>query len=510
MSVPARPARISNVTAALAADRLGVAQLVAYVVSAATPLTVIAGVVTLGYATAGLPGIPVAFAVIAVLLGLFAVGYVAMARRMSNAGAFYAYIAAGLGKPLGVGAAWVAVAAYTALTCGLYGAIGAAATPLLHAWLGVPAPWWLIAMLAWLVVAVMGTLQVDLNGRLLAVLLCAEVGIILVFSAASVAHPAGGAVTFATLNPAGLFAPGVGALLCLAVLGFIGFEATVVFSEEAKDPRRTVPRATYLSLALIAGLYTFAAWALSVATGADRIVAESQAQGTELLFTLAGAHLGPAWVHIGHALFVTSLLAAMVSFHNTTARYLFALGRERVLPAVLGRTSIRSGAPLVASLGLSAVSVLVIAGYAGYGRDPLVELFYWAGTSGAVGILILIAATSVAVVAYFARHPRLENAWRTAVAPITASILLAGVAGLTLANLDTLLGVPADHPLRWAVPGAYLAAAVAGTGWGLILRATRPDVYAGIGLGAKSVTATLPAHGLHTPGTIASRPGVRP
>jgi hypothetical protein len=47
---------------------------------------------------------------------------------------------------------------------------------------------------------------------------------------------------------------------------------------------------------------------------------------------------------LGHVLFSTSILAAAISFHNTIARYVFALGREHALPAVFGRTS-TSGAP---------------------------------------------------------------------------------------------------------------------------------------------------------------------
>jgi amino acid transporter len=283
----------------------------------------------------------------------------------------------------------------------------------------------------------------------------------------------------------------VGALLCLATLGFIGFEAAAVYTEESKDPRRTVPRATYLSLAIIALLYTFAAWAMSVATGPDRIVEQAQAQGTELLFTLAAANLGPAFADIGHALFVTSLLAALVSFHNTTARYVFALGRERVLPAPFGRTSVRTGAPAVASATLSLVSVAVIVGYAVNGWDPLVALFYWGGTSGAVGVLLLLATTSLAVVCYFARQTLSESLWRRVIAPTLALVALAVVVALTLSNLDVLLGVAPDHPLRYTVPAVYLAAAILGIAWALILRFTRPDVYAGIGLGAKAATAGL-------------------
>jgi amino acid transporter len=162
----------------LAADRLGVPAVVFFVMSAATPLTVVAGVVTTGFAVTGITGLPVAFVVIGAVLALFCVGYVSMARRVANAGAFYAYISQGIGRPVGVAGAWVALVAYNALQVGLYGAIGAATTPLLSAWVGLDVAWWVVALIAWVIVAVLGQLHVDVNGRVLAVLLVAEVAVI--------------------------------------------------------------------------------------------------------------------------------------------------------------------------------------------------------------------------------------------------------------------------------------------------------------------------------------------
>jgi len=89
--------------------------------SAATPLTVVPAVVTTGLAVTGLIGIPLAFIVIGVVLALFSVGYVAMARHVVQRGAFYAYISQGLSRPLGVGCSWIALMAYNALQVGLYG-----------------------------------------------------------------------------------------------------------------------------------------------------------------------------------------------------------------------------------------------------------------------------------------------------------------------------------------------------------------------------------------------------
>lgn len=486
---PASPTGRPSISQALAADRLGVPSVVIFVLSAATPLTVVAGVVTTGYATTGLTGIPVAFLAIGVALALFCVGYVAMARHVANAGAFYAYISRGIGRPVGVAGAWVALTAYNALQVGLYGAVGAAASPLLSQWFGVDVAWWVIALVAWAIVGVLGLQQVDVNGKVLAALLITEVAVILVYSVADLANPAGGTINVTPLDPSALVGPGVGALFALAVLGFVGFESAVVFSEEARDPRRTVRIATYLSVAVIAGLYALSSWAMSVATGPDQIVDASRTHGTELIFYLAGTHMGSTLVDIGHTLFVTSILAAMISFHNTTARYAFALGRERVLPAALGRTSPRTGSPKIGSLLQTAIGFVVIIAYALAGWDPVVQLFFWGGTSGGLGVLLLITTTAIAVLVYFARRPSDENLWRRAIAPSLAALALLLVSALALANFATLLGVPEDSPLRWGVPITYLIIAVAGIGWGLILRTSRPEVYTAIGLGAKTAAS---------------------
>ncbi|MEH0936993.1 APC family permease [Micromonospora psammae] len=483
--------RPSNVSDALARGRLGVPSVIFFVLSAAAPLTVVAGVVTTGYAVTGVTGIPLAFLTVAAVLALFSVGYVAMARRVANAGAFYAYISRGLGRPAGVGAAWVALIAYNALQVGLYGAIGAAAAPVLDRIFGVDAHWAVVALVAWALVALLGLLRVDVNGMVLAVLLVAEVVLILVYDLGQLGNPAGGTVSFAALAPSNLLVPGAGAVLVLAMTGFVGFESSVVFSEESKDPRRTVPMATYLSVAIIAGLYALSSWTMTVATGPDRISEQAGEQSIELIFNLAGAHLGDTAVTIGQALFMTSVLAAMISFHNTTARYAFALGRERVLPAAFGQTSPRTGSPRMASLAQSALGLVVIVLYAVAGWDPVLQLFYYAGAGGGFGVLLLIAATSVAVIRYFARHAVQETLWRRAIAPGLATVALFAVISLAVANFATLLGVAPDSPLRWIVPAVYPVAALLGVAWGLVLRSTRPDVYARIGLGAESAASVL-------------------
>ncbi|MEV1320086.1 APC family permease [Micromonospora arborensis] len=481
-----------TVTAVLARGRLGIPSVVFFVIAAAAPLTVIAGGATTGYAVTGVAGIPVSYLVVAAVLALFAVGYVAMSRRIVNAGAFYTYVTRGLGRPAGVAAAMVALLAYNAMQIGLYGGFGAVLAQFLQSQYGWwDTTWWGCALIAWAVVAVLGLLRIDLNGKVLAVMLVAECAIALVFDAVMVGHPASRMVTFDTLAPSHIFAAGIGAALVTAITGFVGFEGTVVFSEETKDPRRTVPRATYIAVAITGLLYGLSAWAMSVATGPDRIVTAARAGGTDLIFNLVSPHLGTSVITIGRVLFITSLFAALLSFHHTVARYLFALGRERVLPAALGRTSHRTGAPKVGSIIQSVIAVAVLVGYAVANADPIVHLFFWVTVTGGLGVLVLMSVTSAAVVGFFARIRHTEGPWRAVVAPLIATIALAAILAVTVQEFDTLLGVPPHSPLRWLFPATYAIVALFGAAWALILRVSKPDVYDAIGLGAESATASL-------------------
>jgi amino acid transporter len=284
----------------------------------------------------------------------------------------------------------------------------------------------------------------------------------------------------------------VAPILVVAVAGFVGFEATVVFSEETRDPRRTVARATYLAVTTIGLLYGLSAWAMSVATGPDSIVPAARQHHTELMFDLVAPRLGQTVVDVGHLLFLTSLFAALLAFHHTVARYLFALGRERVLPGALGRTSHRTGAPKVGSFVQTTFALAVLVAYAVSGVDPIVYLFGWLTTIGGLGVLILMTTTSVAVVGYFARRPHGENLWHRTVAPLLATVALGAVLAVTIYGFYALLDVRPSSPLRWAFPAGYAAVAAGGVAWAWVLRVTRPDVYAVIGLGAESATGPVP------------------
>ena len=481
-------AQVSNVSAALARDRLGIPSVVFFVMAGVAPLTVAAGVVPTAFAVTGLTGVPAAFLIVALVLCIFSVGYVAMARHISNAGAFYAFISRGLGRPVGVGAALIALAAYNLLQVGLYGAFGFNFGSYAADNFGLHAAWWVWALAAWAVVTLLGLVRVDLSGKVLGVLLSIEVVVVIALAINGLIHPANNHLSLATLSPTNLTASGLGPVLAVAVLGYVGFEQSPVFAEEARNPRRTVPMATYLSLGLIALVYAGSSLAMAVAYGNDQVVGVARQEGPAMLFALGSGVLP----HLGRTLFLTSLFAAALAFHNACWRYSFALGRERVLPSALGRTG-RSGVPMTASAVQSAFGLIVIAVYALAHWDPMVNLFFWLGTTGAVGILILLVLTSIAVIRYFMLEPQDEPVWRRVVAPGVATVALLAIVWLCLDNFSTLLGVPEGSISAKLLPAIFAVVGIIGVVWALMLKNSRPEVYAVIGLGANAATSRNPS-----------------
>lgn len=102
----------------LARNQVGVLGIVFFVIAAASPLTVVVALFPVIIGAGNGVGIAGAFALTAVVLTVFAVGYVAMSKHITNAGAFYAFITRGLGRPMGLGSASLAIFGYNAIQLG--------------------------------------------------------------------------------------------------------------------------------------------------------------------------------------------------------------------------------------------------------------------------------------------------------------------------------------------------------------------------------------------------------
>ncbi|MET8837821.1 APC family permease [Micromonospora sp. NPDC004540] len=476
--------QIASAPSGLIRKSLGTGALLVFSATASSPMAVLAGAIVATYASTGVTGTPLGFLVIAAALLFFSVGYLAMARYVSSAGVFYAALAAGFGRFWGVVAAPVVLLGYNAIQICLYGLLGAVVSGSLGG------AWWAWALLAWAGVALVGVLKARISVGLLGTVLAVEIAVILLFVLTSFTHPAGGSVSFAPLDPGNLLVPGIGGVVAFCAASFVGYESAAVYSEESRSPQ-AVSRATYSALVLLAVLYALAAWALAVAVGPDRVVDESRDPNAGLPFSILQAHASPVLGSVATVLVVTSVFAAMVSFHHSIARYAFSLGRERVLPAVFERVG-RGGAPVAGSVLQSAVALPVILVFALTGADPVAIMFSWLSGVAAIAVLLMMAVTSVATIAFFRRGGGSdESAWQRTVAPAIGAALVGAALLTTLVNLSAVLGAPPESTTKWLVPGAVAAAAAVGLVWAAVLRSTHPEVLENVGQGQPRPLAVI-------------------
>ena len=475
-----------SVRSGLARRSVGVGGLWFFAVSASAPMTALVGGVVTAYANTGVVGVPLSFLLLTAALWLLTAGYVAMSRYVAHAAPFYALLALGLGRAWGVAGGLVALVGYNAVQVALYGLLGA----ILAGDLG--GPWWVWAVVVWLAIAVFGVLRVDISAGLIAALLVVEIGVIVLFDVAAFTHPSGGAISAASLEPwrpGRLFVTGVGGVCALSIASFVGYESGPAYGEEARSDR-AVGRATLAALGVLGPFYGVSAWALAVAAGPDQ-VGQAAAADPGLPFTVL-AHsfgpFGPVVAGLGQLLLVTSVFAAMLSFHGTAARYTFGFARERLLPARLastGRgTASRRDAPIGGSVVQSVLAAVVVAAFAVLRADPVAKLFTWLAALAAFAVFALLVAASVAALRWFHQGGGTNEGWWSRVfAPGLAIPVGVGVLALMALNMDTLLGASAGSPMTVVIPGIVALAALAGLCWAGALRQHRREVYDGIGLG---------------------------
>lgn len=455
---------------------LSTAKIVFMVVAAAAPLTAMVGTVPLAFALGDGAGVPASFAFAGITLLCFSVGYAAMSRRIVNTGGFYTYMAHGLGKPPAVAGGLIAVISYNTATIGMVGAVGYFAH-LIGAEHGLHLPWEVWSGLCIAAMAVLGYREIELSARLLAVLMVGEIGILVLLDLSIFVHKGGSALPATSFDPHTFLSGGVGVAVLFAFMSFIGFESAALYGEEAPDPRRSVPLATYASVIVIALFYMVTSWAAVGGVGPDKLQATADKELGDLFFNLSGKYLNSAATTTMQILLCTSFFAGVLALHNATNRYLYTLGREHVLPATVGRVHVRHGSPHIASLVQTVLAIVVCALFALAGLDPYVNLATSMLGLGTLGIVVLQACAALSVLGFFRDRPD-RHWWRTGLAPLLglAGLIAAGV--LLVQKFSLVTGT--NNTLVNLLPWSLVIATVAGIGYALWLRSARPDRYAGI------------------------------
>ena len=156
-----------------------------------------------------------------------------------------------------------------------------------------------------------------------------------------------------------------------------------------------------------------------------------------------------------------------------------------MLPSAFGRVNSRTGGPWAASLTQSALALTVVLVFAIAAANPVLTLFTWLTNLGALGVLLLMAATSFAVVGYFRRRPQDEvGSWAATWAPAIAGVLLLVLLVLGVANFNVLITGLTDAPndtMTIVLPLILFGGGIVGLIVGAVLKRSRPDVYERIG-----------------------------
>jgi amino acid transporter len=433
-------------------------------------------------------GAPAAFEFAAVVLVVFAVGYVAMARKKTTAGGFYSYISHGLGRELGIGTGYASVVAYSVFEASLAGGF-AYFLNLKLAQFGVNVAWPWLALGMVLIISLLTYFDVRISSIVLAMGLISVVVILLIFDGYLFAR---GHVTAAPLNPVNAFkgfpaegklvAGAIGIGLFFAFWSWVGFEMAPNYGEESRDPKRIVPRALYISVIGLGIFYTLTSWASLAGYSTTRAaIAASQNNAAQYYLTPA-SHYAGQWVSsVMSYLIITGSFACGMAFHNTTARYLYSVGREGLAPRALGKTHPRWQSPYIASVTQSVVAAIIVGLFAIFtGSDnpnsqAYLQLYGLMAVMGVIIILSVQAVVSLSVLVYYERFHRDEaHWWKTRLAPLLSFFSQAFVVYLLFTNV-TFLGNGYGYA-TWLGP-IDAVVVLAGVGTAFYFKKYRPAKY---------------------------------
>lgn len=465
MSIESAPAddvtgRVNQDPSHRLAGRLGAGAIIFMIMAAAAPLTTVSATVPVALLAGNGPAFPAMYIVAAVVLAFFAVGFTAMTPHVKSAGAFYSYITDGLGRRCGLAAAFLALLTYTTVQVAVHAFMGVVLHDFVLSFGGPDIAWWVFSALSILVVAVLGYMNIEVSGKVLGVVLVAEVLICLVF-AVVVAIRGGGpeGLSTAMFHPTQILSGSPALALMFAISGFLGFEAAAVYRDEARTPDKTIPRATYGALIVIGGFYALVAWAIVSAWGDAGAVERAQTDSATMLLDAGRRFLGTFGFEVMQYLLIGSVFACILSFHNVIARYIFRLANTGAMPAKAGLSHPRHKSPYIASVTQSVSAAVLIGICALCGLDPIAQVFTWLVGIATIGVILLMFVTCVAILVFFWHNDVDSRRWNTVIAPALGCVGLGITAGITAWNLPLLMG---STPLAWVVVVLLIVTAGAG------------------------------------------------
>lgn len=468
----------------LNADRLqgnmGVGALVMSVLAFSGPLLTTSGFIPVYFPLLGedASGVPMVYIFVTAMLVLFAIGFSKMGTVMERPGGFYTYVTDGLGRKLGLMTAFLLIVGY--LSIALF------APPLIAIYTqnvvenifnGPHIHWYIIAIISVLGTTLLAYRRIDLSAKVLFWVMVFESAAVFIFDAVCFAKGYGingGVVGFTAPSIA---TDGFGIVLLFAVGNFMGFEATVIYREECKNPQRTIPRATMAAVVGIGAFYFLASWGFLAYYGASS--AEVLANDAAIAFMNILGTFSKAFGDVVSVVVITSCFASLLSIQNVASRYLFSLGKDEVLPKVLGKVHGKHHSPFMAASTVGAIWLITLTIFLVTGKDPVYLYLLFAGV-GEFLIVFGIFMACLAVIFYFKKNTHYNfSTWSTLIAPGIALIGLAFVLVKAVMNWAALTG--ASGAINAILFAAMVALGIYGFVYASYLQKNKPEVYGRIG-----------------------------
>lgn len=332
---------------------LGLPSLVLFGLVYMVPLTVFT---TYGIVTETSGGrLPLAYVVTLIAMVFTALSYARMAAAIPVAGSAYTYTQRTFGAPTGFLAGWSLMLDYLFLPMLNYLVIG------LYLNAAVPAlPEWVIVVVTISIVTVLNIIGIVSVARANFLIIGIQAVFIVTFLVLSIGRITGyGSVDllapFTGDGSAGGMSPVLAgaAILCLS---FLGFDAVSTLSEEAKDARRTVPRAIIIAT-LVSGIVFILLSYVSQLVFPSNEFTDVDSGSLDVMVAAGGAFLNALFT----AAYVAGATGSALTSQASVARILFAMGRDGILPRkVFGHVSVKYSTPVYAILVVSVISLLAI------------------------------------------------------------------------------------------------------------------------------------------------------
>src|SRR5436305_5249841 len=262
---------------ALARNALGLREVLFCIVTGAAPIAAMQFNVPWAVGGAGYAG-PATFLLATLILTIFSVGYVEMARRVTAAGGFYSFISHGFGAVIGMGAAITIALSYTIFSAANVGVTSYFAQSNIATWTNgnVDIPIGVLYIVLIVIAFLFSYFHIELTAKVLGVCLITEVLCLVIFDVVTMLKGGAHGVSVSALNPANIRGnsdakAGLGALAGVAFFGafwsWVGFEMAPNYAEEARNPKKMMASATYISVIGLGVIYTLTCWAFVTGWG---------------------------------------------------------------------------------------------------------------------------------------------------------------------------------------------------------------------------------------------------